>query len=136
MPHLIAYLDRHRWGKVIDTGWSHWDMRVYCHPWTAVEVCTAHEDHGGGKRLIRVRYRLRASGYVKALAWTGAVAVPAALALQALGTAAAGAALLAVAAGLWWRGSRRARRALAVFDAAAAQLGLLCCQTEGGASCP
>ena len=59
--------DRAPLGQGDRLGWSDWDLEVYCHPWTVVQVCTAQEDHGGGKRLIRVRYRLRPSGYMKAL---------------------------------------------------------------------
>jgi hypothetical protein len=31
---FIAYLIENRWGKVIDSGWSDWDVEVHCHPWT------------------------------------------------------------------------------------------------------
>jgi hypothetical protein len=128
LARVLAYLDRHRWGKAIDTGWSSWDVRIYCHRWTVVELCTAEEDHAGGKRLLRVRYRLRAGGYFKALGWTAAAAAPCAVALQAWGVAGGAAALLAVCAALWWRGARRAARALAVVEAAARDLGLMPCE--------
>ena len=62
---LIAYLNEQGWGKTIDSGWENWDVEVYCHPWTVVQIATAQEDHGGGRRSIRVRYRLRPSGYTK-----------------------------------------------------------------------
>jgi GT2 family glycosyltransferase len=128
LEKVLAYLDEHRWGTVIDTGWSSWDAQIYCHPGTVVEVCTAQEDHGGGKRLIRTRYRLRAGGYVKALAWTAVVAVPCAVALQAWGVAAAAAMLLALCAALWWHGARRASRVLALVDAVARDMGLMRCE--------
>jgi O-antigen biosynthesis protein len=92
---VIAYLNERGWGKVIDSGWADWDLRIYCHPWTAVEVCTAQEDYGSRKRLICVRYRLRPSGYLRLL---GVLAL-----LAAAG--AAGAPALALRAG--WPGQPR-----------------------------
>jgi GT2 family glycosyltransferase len=130
---LLASLNERRCGKVIDTGWSGWDVQIYCHPWTVVELCTAQEEHGGGKRLLRVRYRLRAGGYVKALGWTAALAVSAAAALQAWWVAGAAAALLALAAGVWWRGARRAALAVGMVEAAGRDLGLIACPADGGA---
>jgi GT2 family glycosyltransferase len=132
LGRVIDYLNERRWGKVIDTGWSSWDLRVYCCPWTAVEVCTAQEDHGGGRRLIRVRYHLRAAGHLKALGWAAAAGATCALALQAWWAAAGAALLLALCAGCWRSGGRRAAQAVAVFDAAAAQLGLLRCDSQPG----
>jgi hypothetical protein len=80
---VIAYLTEHRRGKTIDSGWSDWDLEVHCHPWTVVRVSTAQEEHGGGKRLIRVRYRLRPGRSMKGLTLAGALAgVVAALARE------------------------------------------------------
>jgi hypothetical protein len=128
----IAYLSEHGWGKTIDTGWSDWDLEVHCHPWTVVQVCTAQEEHGGGRRLIRVRYRLRCSGYMKALGagalLTGTVAVgllalPAAMGAGFLLSVCGGIAASCVA--LWWKGTRRAAHAVGVIDALARDLGML-----------
>src|SRR5205823_2039150 len=60
----VAYLDEYRWGKVIDSGWSDWDLEVYCDRWTIIRVYSAQEEHGSGKRLIRVRFRMLAGRYV------------------------------------------------------------------------
>ena len=68
LDRVVAYLNERRWGKSLDSGWSDGDLEVHCHPWTTVQVCTAQEDHGSGKRLIRVRYRLRLSAFTKVLA--------------------------------------------------------------------
>src|SRR5207247_9838921 len=35
---VIAYLNEHRWGKTIDSGWEDWDLEIDCHPWTVVRV--------------------------------------------------------------------------------------------------
>ena len=42
-----------------------WDLEIHCDRWTVVRVCTVQEEHGGGKRCVRVRYRLRASGLLR-----------------------------------------------------------------------
>src|SRR5262249_29815779 len=55
----VVFLQEHGWGKTIDSGWEDWDLEIHGNAWTALQVCTAQEDHGQGKRLIRVRYRLR-----------------------------------------------------------------------------
>jgi hypothetical protein len=133
LARVIAYLNDHRWGKIIDFGWSDWDLQVYCHPWTVVEVSTAQEDHADGKRLIRVRYRLRPTGYTRTAGWTGLLCVAVAAALPVWPLAALGGALVALRLGAWWRGTNRAGKALAVVDAMAAGLGLVRCDL---APCP
>jgi hypothetical protein len=125
---VLAYLNERGWGKTVDSGWEDWDLEIYCHPWTVVQVCTAQEEHGGGKRLIRVRYRLRPRGSTKALAVVGVLTACAAAVLQAWPAAAVGGVLLAASFGAWWRGTGRASRALALFDAYAAELGLIRCE--------
>jgi GT2 family glycosyltransferase len=129
---IIAYLTEHRWGKAIDSGWSDWDLEVYCHPWTVVRVSTAQEDHGSGKRLIRVRYRLRPSGYVKAFAAVGALSGMIGGGFLACSAALEGALLLAIGCGLGavctallWRGTYRAAHVTGVVDALAKELGFV-----------
>jgi GT2 family glycosyltransferase len=135
LRQVLLYLDEHRWGKTIDTGWSNWDLEIYCHPWTVVQVCTAQEHHGGGKHLIRVRFRSRTSGAMKATglaaAWIGMAAGifwtwPAALAVTSL---------IALYAGLWWRGVRKASQAVAIFDTVAGHLKLSHCDPMPGQEC-
>src|SRR5262249_6331964 len=122
---VIAYLNERGWGKVIDSGWADWDLRIYCHPWTAVEVCTAQQDYGGRKRLICVRYRLRPSGYLHVLGVLALLAAAAGLLFwPAAGVAAA---LLLFCGGLWWLGAWRASQAVAVVDFLASSLGLVRC---------
>jgi GT2 family glycosyltransferase len=125
---VIAYLNERGWGKTIDSGWSDWDVEIHCHPWTIVRVSTAQEDHGGGKRLLRVRYRLRPSGTTKAAAALAVLTTLAVLHWQPWLAAAAGGVLLAGCLAAWWRGTHRASQALAVFDVMADLLGLLRCE--------
>ena len=129
LRHVLDYLNKHHWGRAIDTGWSDWDLEIYCHPWTVVRVRTAQEDHGGGKHLVRVGYRLRPSGYLKATGAAVLLLAGAAVGLQAWPAADGAALLLGGVLALWWTGTRRAAQALAVFDVMAADLGLVRCAT-------
>jgi GT2 family glycosyltransferase len=125
LDRVVGYLSEHRWGKVIDPGWSDWDLEVHCHPWTILQVCTAEEDHGGAKRLIRVRYRLRLTHFTRMLLGLGAV-VAGLVAIHSASAAVTALALLAVLlVGVWWRGRELGARAAAVFDEVADRLGLL-----------
>jgi GT2 family glycosyltransferase len=125
---VVLYLNEHGWGRAIDSGWSDWDVAVYCHPWTIVQVCTAQEDHGRSKRLIRVRYRLRPSGSLNALAAV-AILAGAGAAWWWPWEALAGVTLCVVGCvGLWLRGASRATKVLALFDRWADDLGMVRCQ--------
>jgi GT2 family glycosyltransferase len=124
---VIAYLTEHRWGKTIDSGWTKWDLQIYCHPWTVVQVCTAQEDHGSGKRLIRIRFRLRPSGYTKAMAIIAGLSAALYYLFGAWPLGLVAAAFLGLSFGLWWRGTYRAAHAVGVFDAHAREIGLLPC---------
>ncbi len=126
----ITYLDEHRWGKTVDSGWKEWDVEIHCDSWTVLRVCTVEEDHGGHRRLIRVRYRLRTSGYTQLLAWGTAVATPVAVVFQFW--PAAGAAGLFLGAGLcvWLRGVHRARKAVGIFDVVARTMNLVRCDAD------
>jgi GT2 family glycosyltransferase len=130
----IAYLNERGWGKTVDSGWSDWDVEIHCHPWTVVQVSTAEEDHGAGKHLIRIRYRMRPSGYMKVLGvlagvaavvavgspeWAAPFATPLCLATCFIGG------MLCLTA--WWRGMHRATQAVAVFDFLASSLGFIRC---------
>jgi GT2 family glycosyltransferase len=123
---VVAYLDEHRWGKVVDSGWSDWDLEIHGHRWTSLRVLTAQEEHGGGRRLIRVRYSLRASAYLRAIL---AASAASALAVAASPVAAltASAAFGALGFGLWCHGTRRASAAARVFDTLAGRLEMIRC---------
>jgi GT2 family glycosyltransferase len=134
---LVAdYLTERGWGKTVDSGWSDWDLEIYCHPWTVVRVATADEEHGSAKHLIRVRYQMRTSGYTRAFGVVAGVLALVAVGLDnwPIGLAAAGG--LAVCAGAWWKGTRRASQALAVVRAMAGKLGLMRCDPVPGTERP
>jgi hypothetical protein len=111
-------------------------VEVHCHRWTVVQVCTAQEDYGGRKRLIRARFRLRPSGSMKALGAASLLAALVALGLLAWPAGLEAGVFLGVGAGtwavclaLWWQGAYRAAQAVAAFDAAAGALGLARCRS-------
>jgi hypothetical protein len=127
LRRVVAYLDEHRWGKVLDSGWSAWDLEIDCHRWTVVQVATAQEDYGGGRRLIRARFRLRPGGPLKLLGLAAGLALAAAAATGHWVNAGAATGLLAAGAAFWLHGVWRGGRAVAVFDAQARGLGLARC---------
>ncbi|HEY7158026.1 MAG TPA: glycosyltransferase, partial [Gemmataceae bacterium] len=124
---VVAYLNERGWGKVIDSGWSNWDLLIYCHPWTMVEVCTAQQDYCGCDRVICIRYRLRPSSFLKTLAVVAPLAAGVATAFQLWPAAGVAAAILLLCGGLWWRGTCRASQVVAVVDHLAGGLGLVRC---------
>jgi len=135
LHQVISYLDKRGWGKTIDSGWSDWDLEIYCHPWTIVQITTAQEEHGGQKHLLRVRFCLRPSSYLKALGSLALLSAFIAVGLFVEWPAPFGAALFLIAAvggaalcfAAWWRGTFRASQAVAVVDAMAADMGLIPC---------
>jgi hypothetical protein len=99
---------------------------------TTLRVRTAQEEHGGGKRLIRVAYRLRPRGSVRLIAAAGLAATALTAILAPLATAIVPAVLTAGFLGLVWRrGTRLAGRAAQVFDAIAREMNLVRCATDG-----
>jgi hypothetical protein len=129
---FIAYLLEYRWGTTIDSGWADWDLEVRGHPWTRLRVCTAQEDHGGRKRLIRVRYRLGLTRSAWVAAAGGLVAALAAAAVHPAAGAAGGGLLAALLLAAWWRGARLAGRIVAGLDGLARGTGLAPCGSAAG----
>jgi GT2 family glycosyltransferase len=128
---VITYMTERRWAKELGAGWESWDMLIYCHPLTEVRVATVQEDHGSGKRLIRLRFSMRPRTSARLAATLGLLAAGALASpfgwVVGLGVAAG----VLAASGLgWWHAVRRAARAVAVFDHAATSLRLFRCGTE------
>jgi GT2 family glycosyltransferase len=130
LDRFVAELAETGWIRTVDAVRASWDLLVHCHHWTAVQVRTVQEDHGSGRRLLRVRYRVRPTK----LGWTAGLAAVAALAAGALlpsaGVAVCGAGLAAVSALGWWRGTVAASRVAALFTQVAAGLGFVHCPQE------
>ncbi|MGV0106884.1 hypothetical protein [Nostoc sp. DSM 114167] len=45
----------------MDRGWSDWDLEIYQGIWSKVQLKVCAENHGGNKRVLRVRCALRMS---------------------------------------------------------------------------
>ena len=61
LSELIDFLVSHKYLVTTDAGWSNWDLKIargLCSR-ALVTVCT--ENHGGNKRLLRVRCAMRLS---------------------------------------------------------------------------
>ena len=130
---VIAHLHEERWTNSIDTGWENWDVEVLCRPWTILRITTAQEEHGGNRRLIRVRQQVRASGYTQTLwAFSGIVAILGGI-FSAWPYIAAALGLCVVGLVVYWRGSMHARRIAGIVESAAADLGMIACG-RGGSS--
>ncbi|HET6879209.1 MAG TPA: glycosyltransferase [Pirellulales bacterium] len=132
LNQAVAYMNEHRWGKVLDSGWFRWDVEVYCGSGLILKLITAQEEHGSGRRLVRVRYQLMPSGLHK-LATLTLLTAAAATALTypwlGAGLATLSAACIAVA---WFRALRSASRVIRLFDLIAQRLGMARVQAPGG----
>jgi len=78
---------------VVDHGWREWDLEIHRGVWARVRLVAAAEDHGGGRRLLRLRCAPRPSVIGTVLV---ASALAAALVLATLG-ATGGAGVFAMA---------------------------------------
>jgi O-antigen biosynthesis protein len=134
LDRAVAYLNGNCWGKVIDSGWSAWDLRIYFSPWTVVEVCTVQEDHGSGKRLIRAGFRLRPSNYLKAVVGVGLVAAAGAGLFSSWILIAESVALLGACLVLWRRATYRAAQVVGIFDALGREMCLIRCDPAAEAA--
>jgi hypothetical protein len=125
----IAYLNENGWGKAIDSGWSSWDIDVYCHPWTIVRVRTGQEEHGGDRRLLRVGYQLRSTGTGMMLGMLSLAQLLVAGACQGWLFLGGATVTLLLWGWIWCGGRHRANRVVAIFDLMAHRLGLIRCAT-------
>jgi hypothetical protein len=126
---VVAYLTERRWAKVVDPGWSECDLVIYCHPYTEVRACTVQEDHGSGRRLIRVRFQMRPRApFWLACILALAVSAAAGVWLGPLAAITAAGGLVLALAAIWWHAARRSGRAVSVFDQAAGNLDMICCE--------
>lgn len=61
LQEVMDFLLARKYFIVTDQGWSDWDLDIYRGLWSRVQVKVCTENHGGGKRLLRVRCALRMS---------------------------------------------------------------------------
>ena len=124
---VVARLKDERWGIAIDPGWTDWDVEIHGHPWTLLRLCTAQEDHGGPRHLVRVRYALRPTEFARGVAVLGCVAVAVVACLNLWAGAAAATVLAAGAFAAWRHGARLASQVVRGTDELAHGLGLIAC---------
>jgi O-antigen biosynthesis protein len=107
-----------------DAGWSPWDLEIVGHPWASLRMQTVQEEHGSERRLIRVRYRLRLTGYGRIAAAALGLAAIVALELDRAIVQVVGPAIAVGAVAFWHRARAVASRAVAVVDETAKAMGL------------
>jgi GT2 family glycosyltransferase len=96
---VIDFLTLRKYQVAIDQGWSQWDIEVHRGLWSRAKVMVAAENHGGAKRLLRVRCSPHASGFARVFLIALAAVVAAALGHPAAAVT-VGAVTLAAAAGM------------------------------------
>jgi len=130
LDRIIAQIGHHHWTKTIDTGWESWDLELFCNSWALARMVTADEEHGGGKRLIRVRYSARISGYAVALCGLATVVLICAAGLGSWSAVAIAALLFGIGGLGYWSGKQRCSALISLVDTAALELGLIPCGRE------
>ena len=58
---IMEFLLPRKYLIAMDQGWSQWDLENCQGPWARAQIKTATENHGGSKRVMRVRCALRMS---------------------------------------------------------------------------
>jgi O-antigen biosynthesis protein len=58
---LMRFLTPHKYFIVTDQGWNDWDLKIARGLWSRAFVLVCAENHGGMKRLLRVRCAMRLS---------------------------------------------------------------------------
>jgi hypothetical protein len=127
LNRVIGYLTDRRWTLKVDSGWSHWDLDIYRDTWTCLKVQTVQEDHGSGKRLLRLRYRLRPGLGVKVLGAAGLVFMGVGFHFHALSAGVAAGMLILSGIGIWMRGLRLGSQALAAVNTVAREMNMIRC---------
>jgi hypothetical protein len=63
----MDFLRPQKYFVVADTGWSKWDLKIARGLWSRALVTVCAENHGGAKRLLRVRVAMRLSSLARVL---------------------------------------------------------------------
>jgi glycosyltransferase involved in cell wall biosynthesis len=56
---VMDFLIPRKYLIAVDPGWNRWDMEIFRGIWSKAQVTVATENHGGSKRLLNVRSRIR-----------------------------------------------------------------------------
>ncbi len=76
---LMRFLAPQKYFVIADQGWDEWDLKIARGLWSRALVLVCTENHGGGKRLLRVRCAMRLSRFAAFVLRGYALAVAAAL---------------------------------------------------------
>jgi hypothetical protein len=97
LERLLAFVGKRGWFPRLDPGWAPKDVRFYGDRWCKADLVTVTENHGGERRLTRLRLEMRPTlfqnallvllGYVLILTWAWAPAALLALAPVVVGVA-------------------------------------------------
>jgi GT2 family glycosyltransferase len=127
LEHTSRHLAARHWALHKDSGWNPWDLEIYGHPWTSLQLATVQEEHGGGKRLLRVRFQMRPSSYLGIFTGLGTLLTLLMAAIHPATSLMMGIILIAFGIGVWNRGKHLAANVETTVDTVAAQMGLLRC---------
>jgi glycosyltransferase involved in cell wall biosynthesis len=64
---IMDFLLPQKYFVMADTGWSKWDLKIARGLWSRALVTVCSENHGGNKRLLRVRCAMRSSSLARVL---------------------------------------------------------------------
>ncbi len=121
---IMAGAQAHGYAAVMDSGWGGWDLTVSRGLLDRARILVAAENHGGAKRLYRLRCTPVASGLGRGAAGLFAVSALLFAAGWPLAGAVAAIAGVAACAGIGWQMNRFAGRIRRLADRAAAEAGL------------
>ncbi|HUK61284.1 MAG TPA: glycosyltransferase [Stellaceae bacterium] len=79
---LMRFLVPQKYFVVVDQGWDEWDLKIARGLWSRALVLVCTENHGGAKRLLRVRCAMRLSRFAAFVLRAYALAAAVALILQ------------------------------------------------------
>jgi O-antigen biosynthesis protein len=80
---LMRFLTPQKYFIVADQGWNDWDLKIARGLWSRALILVCTENHGGGKRLLRLRCAMRLSRFAAFVLRAYALATAAALILDA-----------------------------------------------------
>ena len=134
LGRLIDFLVAHKYVVSTDTGWSDWDLEIARGLFGRALVVVCAENHGGPKRLLRVRCTMRLSRVAHFLMRGCAALTASALILGwPLAAVATGAAGLAGLATMSWQLVEFARLMHRIVEAVAGQAQLIAIEPSIGA---
>lgn len=121
-----------QWPFRVDPGWEKWDLEIFCGPWTVLRLHSTQENHGQGKRLLRLRCKLRRSAYARVITGAALLAIVVAASVHTVGALAIAVIAMLMLVITWWHGSALASRAMELIDAEADALGLMRLRAKDG----